>query len=79
MEMPERYRMSSSTLAYPRGAVVSDAGPPALEDSHAKRMLRAYWQSYQSERAAQGSKVKKTASWMLTNPLGARQAISTVI
>jgi len=74
MEMPERYRNVIEHIGISGEAPGYPTQPAALEDSHAKRMLRAYGNLPERTRAR--FKVKKPLLAMLTNPLGARQAIS---
>jgi hypothetical protein len=73
-EMPERYREVIEHIGLSGEAPGYPTQPPALEDSHAKRMLHAYGNLPERTRAR--FKVKKPLLAMLTKPLGARRAIS---
>jgi choline dehydrogenase-like flavoprotein len=73
-EMPERYRDVIERIGLSGEAPGYPMQPSALDDSHAKRMLHAY--GNMSERTRARFKVKKPLLAMLTQPLGARQAIS---
>jgi hypothetical protein len=73
-EMPERYRDVIEHVGISGEAPGFPTQPSALEDSHAKRMLRAYDNLPRRTRAR--FKVGKPLLAMLTKPLGARRAIS---
>lgn len=73
-EMPERYRDVIELIGLSGEAPGYPIQPAAFEDSHAKRILRAYGKLPERTRAR--FKVKKPLLAMLTKPLGARRAIA---